>query len=135
MTYQAATKPITEREVVKEWMWNGIHYPPVKGQPPLDFLDAQKWADFPQATGKHTFRVTSQHGATKQITVSHHTLHVLLGIMQRPVVCASRARVSQYIGKLKNELGVQIETVMYDGGAWGLYFLISKVELVQGGDK
>lgn len=123
---------IAEREVITNWIWDGLHYPPVKGQPPLEYLDAQKWAHFPQVEGKRTFQVTKRTGKTHKITIADHTLHVLLGVMQRPVCCASRARISQYVSRLNKVHDVQIETVMYDNYAWGLYFLIDKVEMIAG---
>lgn len=116
----------------KEWAHSPYNI--TTGKEPANTLRVLSWADLPKTDGQQAFKVTSPQGKVHHITVSKHTLQVLLGLMARPIYAASLARVGEFIRILKADHGVEIHTERYGGNAYGAYFLVSQIEKLDGGD-
>lgn len=115
----------------KEWVHSP--YPITTGKEPTNTLRVMRWADLPNANVQQTFKVTSPQGKSHIITVSKHALQVLLGLWAQPVYASSLARIGEYVRVLKAEHGVEIHTERYDSNGYGVYFLVSKIEKIDGG--
>jgi hypothetical protein len=133
MTYQAVTH--TPDQDPNGLNWAGSPYPIVSDVPPVNALTVHSWASLPPARGIQAFKITNPSGAVRTMRIEQHRLQVLLGLMNQPVRCASFARISQYVGHLKHDHGVLIHTERYDSNAFGIYFLVSKIERIKGGGK
>ena len=103
----------------------------VKGTAPANAWDVTKWADLPDKTAQARYRIVREGKRNRIVTVSKKRRQVLEGLMQRPVISASRARLSDKVLHLKREIYVDIETLVYaneEGGEFGVYFLKCDVQ-------
>lgn len=115
----------------KEWAQSP--YPITTIQEPTNTLRVMHWADLPEAIGTQNFQVTSPQGKTHQIRLSKHALQVLLGLVAQPVYASSLARIGEYVRVLKADHDVEIHTERYDGNKYGVYYLVSQIEKLDGG--
>jgi len=104
--------------------------------PPSNTLRVEAWRDLPIDASPALYRVTEQSGNARIIRVSKGCRVVLDALIRQPVLCASPVRISQYVGILIHEHGVQIRTEVFANDAatgrarFGVYFLDAIVERV-----
>ncbi len=105
--------------------------------PPANALRVYRWADLPNLTAPAFYRVTDPGQEPREIYASKHKRQVLEGLMRSPLYVASYCRLSDQVLPLRRDDGVNIECKMYRGDKdtgrqkYGIYFLVSKVELIQ----
>ena len=98
----------------------------VQGKPPTNALSVNKWDDLPSAENPFRYRVEREGKRNRIVTVSKKRRRVLEGLRKNPVMCASRARISDKVLHLKKQNHVDIETLEYsrsDGEVFGVYYL------------
>ena len=103
----------------------------VSGNPPTNALNVNCWDDLPNKTKPAHYRIVRDGKRNRIVEVSKKRRRVLEGLMQRPVVSASRARISDKVLHLKCQNYVDIETIVYtneNDGEHGVYFLKCNVE-------
>ncbi|MEN8918466.1 MAG: hypothetical protein ABF254_07710 [Octadecabacter sp.] len=70
-------------------------YAPItQDRPPHDTQVLQRWADMPNATARRTYEATPPEGPAHKVTVEKGKRRVLSALMQGPIYCASRVRIS-----------------------------------------
>lgn len=103
-------------------------------QPPLNTLHVNRWDELPDCKEPAMYSVTV-NGEPKTILVSKKNRQVLEGLINQPVACASKCRLSDNVLHLRRDHGLDIEMKMYKstdksgGESYGVYFLNSEVEL------
>ncbi|WP_299899955.1 hypothetical protein [uncultured Ruegeria sp.] len=108
--------------------------------PPTNALRVYRWADLPNLTAPALYRVTDPGQEPLEIYASKHKRQVLEGLIRSPLFAASYCRLSDQVLPLRRDDGVNIECKMYRGDAdtgrqkFGIYFLVSKVELIETGE-
>ena len=98
--------------------------------PPSNVYDVSSWGELPDTTEKAKYRICNEGKRNKITSVAKKQRQVLEALCEKPIVAASRCRISSCINKLRDEHGLQIDTIMYDinDGCYGIYVLKSKVE-------
>ena len=101
-------------------------------EPPLDVHDVNSWRELPATIKPAKYRICNENGKEITAYISKKQRQVLEAVMQKPVVAASRCRISNCISLLKNNYGVQIDTLMFESGegCYRIYFLKSDVECI-----
>ncbi len=105
--------------------------------PPSNALRVYRWADLPNLTTPALYRVTDPGQEPREIYASKHKRQVLEGLMRSPLYAASYCRLSDKVLPLRRDDGVNIECKLYNNDPetgrerFGIYFLVSKVELVE----
>lgn len=97
-----------------------------QGKPPANALSVDNWDDLPKTDTLFRYRVERNGKRNRIVEVSKKRRRVLEGLMNRPVMCASRARISDKVLHLKRQSFMDIETIEYaneDGEVHGIYFL------------
>lgn len=126
---------MTIQEIIQkingDFTWSGQPYPVLKGKPASSAITALSCADVSTAIGPRIFDVTNRDGKTHRIKVDNHTLHVLDGLMRRPIKSACVPAVREYVSHLKHDHNVEIHCERYEGNYHGCYHLIAKVERVK----
>ncbi len=109
-------------------------YPITVGTPPSNTLVVERWADLGNQTKARRYKVTHKNGRSYNITVRGKQRLVLDTVMHRPIVCGSRARLSQSVLGLREKL-VHIHTEIYRpkredsiSEDYGVYYLDCKIE-------
>ena len=98
--------------------------------PPLDVYDVSSWRELPDTCEPAKYRICNEGRRNKITSVAKKQRQVLEALMQKPVVAASRCRISDCVSQLKKKHGLQIDTLMNDfnDGCFGIYVLKSNVE-------
>ena len=97
-----------------------------------------EWKDLPSNKESARFRVISDAGDERVITLSKNKRRILEGLMKQPIYAASPVRISDVVHLLKGEQGLSIKTEMYandretDRAKFGVYFLTDQVERIGG---
>ena len=105
-------------------------------QPPANTLHVNRWSDLPDCTEPAVYRIHGD-GSSVLFSVSKKRRQVLEGLMQRPLACSSKCRLSQAVLTLRRDCGLVIEMRMFDGSEasdgdrFGIYFLKSEIERVE----
>lgn len=98
-----------------------------------------KWADFPSSSSRNTYAITGPDGSTVQKVITGKAKNrILLALINGPLECASKVRFGMFVGLLRHECGLEIQTDEFvtdnqsEGGAgvYGIYTLEAKVSLV-----
>ena len=107
---------------------------------PAGALSAERWADLKPATSTGTkFVVSKPDGTELTFWADKHTEQVIRTLIERPLLSASRCRLSQYTSHLR-ELGVAIDTVGFRDHPttgqriYGMYELADKVNPIGGAE-
>lgn len=100
--------------------------------PPANTLTVFNWDDLPKNEELAAFRILDGD-KVKTIRVSRKARRLLEGLMMQPVKVASPCRLSHYADVLRDDYGLNIETIRYPSkikgnSPYGVYFLRSKVE-------
>lgn len=83
---------------------------PAGVKPPSIALSAEAWRDLEPATSNGTkFEIKQADGQTLTYWAKDHTEQVLRTLTKRPVLSASRCRISQYTSEMRNA-GINIDT-------------------------
>ena len=98
--------------------------------PPVDVYDVSSWRELPDTCEPAKYRICNEGRRNKITSVAKKQRQVLEALMQKPVVAASRCRISDCVSQLKKKHGLQIDTLMNDfnDGCFGIYVLKSNVE-------
>ena len=100
---------------------------------PVNMLHANRWDEFPDTVKPATYRIV---GTDHKFTIQKKTRQTLEGLINQPVACASKCRISDRVLLLRRDCGLNIEMEMFrgDGGSqgenYGVYFLKSEIERV-----
>ena len=104
--------------------------------PPANALRVYGWSDLPNLTEPALYRITDPGQEPREIYASKHKRQVLEGLMRSPLYAASYCRLSDKVLPLRRDDGVNIECKLYSNDPetgrerFGIYFLVSKVELI-----
>ena len=102
-------------------------------KPPVNTLHANRWDEFPDTVKPGTYRVID---ADRTFTVRKKTRQTLEGLLNQPVACASKCRISDRVLILRRDCGLNIEMEMFQGDGtsqgenYGVYFFKSEIERV-----
>lgn len=97
-----------------------------------------KWADFPTSPERNTYVITWPDGSMNEKVITGRAKNrILLALINGPLECASKVRIGMFVGLLRHECGLSIQTDEYvtdneaEGGAgvYGVYTLETKVRL------
>lgn len=105
-------------------------------QPPLNTKHIDKWPELPDCKEPAMYSVIV-NGERRTFLVSKRKRQVLEGLINYPIACASKCRLSDSVLHLRRDFGLDIEMKMYqsadesDGESYGVYFLKSAVERVE----
>ncbi len=95
------------------------------------------WRDLPCKTEPAQYTVTDEAGETRKIRVSKNKRRIIDALVDGPVHCASPCRLSHFVMGLREEQGLNIETVWFDqdpkaGRArFGIYKLLDQVTRIE----
>ncbi len=96
-------------------------------------LGVTTWRDLPHKTAPAQYTVIDEAGETRKIWVSKNKRRIIDALVDGPVHCASPCRLSHFVMGLREEQGLNIETVWFDqdpkaGHArFGIYTLLDQV--------
>lgn len=105
--------------------------------PPKNTLHVNRWTELPNCLEPAQY-CYSKDGKEVYFTTSKKARQVLEGLMQRPIACASKCRISHYVSVFKRDHGLEIHMTMYrpegntpqGGESFGVYTLKSNIERV-----
>lgn len=107
--------------------------------PPPNSQRNMSWDDFPQAQSPETFELVSPSGDIHNITLGKGTLRVFKALVNGPLYAASPVRISDRILILKQDHGVNIQTLMFNNDRvtgrqrFGVYVLMDTARRLNGG--
>lgn len=96
------------------------------------------WRDLPPQTEPAQYQVTDCAGETRKIWVSKNKRRIVDALIDGPVHCASPCRLSHFVMGLREDQGLNIETVRFDKDPkagrshCGIYQLLDTVTRVDG---
>ncbi|MEX0328425.1 MAG: hypothetical protein AB3N07_06845 [Ruegeria sp.] len=95
------------------------------------------WRDLPNQTVPAQYLVTDEAGETRNICVSKNKRRIVDALVDGPVHCASPCRLSHFVMGLREEQGLNIETVWFDQdpkagrSRFGIYNLLDQVTRIE----
>ena len=120
-----------EQKFNDEFSWGFEPYPIPTDKPLASTVTALCWNDVWPETGKHKFRVTNRTGGSHTVTLDKNYFRTIRGLMKNPIKAASLARIGAYVQHLRHDFDIEIHCQRYDGNAYGAYYLVSRVELLE----
>lgn len=99
-----------------------------------------KWRDLPPQTEPAEYQVTTEAGEIRQFWVSKNKRRLVDALIDGPVHCASPCRLSHFVMGLREDQGLNIETVWFDNDPkagrtrCGIYKLLDSVTRIDGGE-
>lgn len=107
-------------------------------RPPSNALRVHAWRDLPKDRTPARYRITTDDGRTREITLAKGNRIILDALIIQPVYCASPVRISDRVCILKRDYRVPIDKEMFENDAatdrakFGVYFLNCRIERIAG---
>ena len=107
-------------------------------RPQSNALRVHAWRDLPKDRAPARYRITTDDGRTREITLAKGNRIILDALILQPVYCASPVRISDRVCILKRDYRVPIDKEMFENDAatdrakFGVYFLNCRIERIAG---